>query len=402
MRAFAAMTSEIGDTDYLCDDLAKQIDANVKFGSRSIGILLCDSTVDYQTVVKSLYGRYSFDIYGCTALAFMHADMPEEPSVSFLVVTGDDDLSCSIALSDPLTTDNYADVIAATYKRALEQLNEDPKLLLTLQPYSTNLTPDNTTDILDRLSNHCPEYGAISSCDLESNISCVFFNGKAYHDRLLLVLLGGKIRPVFAAATAEVSIPPVKAVITEAEENVVRRVGEYTFLEFMKQNGLFSSPTEVLSSCIATYASSPIITFSRNTFDSQPKLRHIVHIDYETGAVAFTGRMSEGHAIAICVLTSDQVRKSAQTCFIDLQQKMQKNVDDGYTYSLLLATSCGSRYLVLSGDTTIESSFIKNSELLNPLAACGFYAMGEICPIGCADGIALNRSLHSSLTLMAL
>ncbi len=402
MQVFTARSCETFDIEYLCDELQEQVAANVTFGSRTMGIVVCDSTIDYKAVMKRLSEIYSFDIYGATALAFIRIQTEEDISVSFMVITGDEELVGAMALSEPLTQENKIQAMQDTYSLALERMmGEEPKMVITLQPFSPEITPDDLVLALDEFSGHCPIYGAVSSNDLEANISGVFVNGEFFPDRLLLNMLGGGIQPRFAVAHAEFGDPLSRVLITESRGNVIYKVGEDSFLQFMKKNGLVTEPSHVLESFIATYTSSPVLVYEKGS--SQYKIRNIIHIDYETGAVTFTGDMPEGMEVGIAVLRREHVMESSRRCFTEFIKKIEANTSENYRYSTLFSTACGGRYLLMSGDTSTEGSYITNSPELRDMAACGFYAMGEICPVSIDEnGKAVNQAHHSSITLMAI
>ncbi len=403
MQIFTARTCETFDMEYLCEDLGKQIAENVQFGSRTMGIAICDSTIDYPAVMKKLSEMYDFDIYGATALAFIGIHSVEDISVSFMIITGDEELVGSMALSEPWTPENVDKVVRDAYNLGRERLGEDPKMLITLQPFSTEITSDITTRILDDASGHCPIYGAVSSADLSSNISGIFVNGEFYTDRILINMLGGGIQPRFAVAQVKLPTAHKRVVITKASGNVVYNVGEDTFLRFMEKNGLVVEPSYVLESFIATYTSSPVIIYCKENGEEVEKIRNIIHIDYETGAVGFTGEMPEGCELTIAVLRREDVVASSKACFEDMIAKIEQNTSDQYRYSTLFASSCGGRYLIMTGDTSMEGDYITNNPALRDLASCGFYAMGEICPLSVDEnGKADNRAYHSSIVLMAL
>ncbi|WRS26149.1 hypothetical protein U6B65_07225 [Oscillospiraceae bacterium MB08-C2-2] len=122
MQVFTARSSETYDMAFLCTNLDKQIQENVTFGINSLGILICDSTIDYKEVVALLSQKYTFKIYGCTALAFIHVGKAEDISTSFMVITGDEDLVVSTALTQPLNAQNSEDAVCAAYEKAREQL----------------------------------------------------------------------------------------------------------------------------------------------------------------------------------------------------------------------------------------------------------------------------------------
>lgn len=401
MQVFTARSCETYDIDYLCEELGRQIEENVTFGERTIGIAICDSTIDYRAVMKKLSQTYSFDIYGATALAFIRIMTEEDISVSFMVITGDEELVGSMALSEPLTPENRDLAIRETYNLARERLGEEPKMIISLQPFSLDVTPDDVVRVLDEVSGKCPIYGAVSSADLQSNVSGVFVNGVFYGDRLLINMLGGGIRPLFAVGRARLVVPHKRATIAESKGNVVRRVGEETFLAFMERNGLIIEPSYVLESFIASYTSSPVLVFDQN-HPSGGRVLNIIHIDYDTGSVTLTGAAPRGSEVAICVLKREDVVASSIACFEEMVRKIEENTTEAYRYSTLFSTSCGGRYLLMSGDTSVEGDFITNSPAMKTLASCGFYAMGEICPTAVEDGVAENEAHHSSIALMAL
>lgn len=403
MQVVTARTCETFDIEHLCQDLQVQIAEHAHFGSRTIGIAICDSTLDYCAVMKRLSEIYSFDIYGTTALAFIGIQSNEEISVSFTVMTGDEELVSAIVLSEPWTMENKERVIRDAYVRGREQLGEAPTLLMILQPFSTEITADTTTRILDEASNHCPIYGAVSSADLSTPVSGIFVNGEFYPDRILIHMLGGEIRPQFAIAQVKLPASEKRVVITQARGNMVYRVGEDTFLQFMAKNGLIIEPSHVLDSFIASYTHSPVIVYGVENGRAVEWVRHIVDIDYENDAVVFSGEMPEGREAAIAVISREDVIRSTRECLAEMIAKTEVNAADRNSYNALFVTSCGSRYLIMTADASVEGNYITSHPAMCGLAMCGFYAMGEICPTAVDEhGKADNHAHHSSIALMAL
>ena len=401
MRSFTAISCEMNDIDIICTELTESLKKNLELGEHTIGIAICDSAVDYPQVIAQLSKLCAFEIIGCTPLGFVHPAEEADISVSLTVFTGDDDFVCSAALTQPITMGNKEQVIAQAYRKAREALEGEPKLMLTMQTYSAEITPDLTTDILDRESNHCPQYGAISFSDWDTGISEIFIGGKAYENRLVILLLGGKLRPVFASEIAQIKQLQARAVITEAQNNTVYKVGEHTMLDLMKKNGLTATAEEVVNNCAMTYTANPVLTYPKGKPEER-ELRNVLDVDFETGAVTFTGSMTKGHELVICALTMDAIRRSSMECFENLTARILENQKDGYAYSTLFAIVCGGRYLVMAGDPGTDVTGIRQNAVLHELTLCGFYAMGEICPDIPADGTVLNRALHSSITLLAL
>ncbi|WRS26150.1 FIST C-terminal domain-containing protein [Oscillospiraceae bacterium MB08-C2-2] len=270
-------------------------------------------------------------------------------------------------------------------------------------PFSSQITSEDITQTVDRISAGCPIYGAVASNDLATPVSGVFANGEIHHDRLLLVLLAGHLRPLFSTAQAQLALPLNRAVVTHSEGNVVYRVGEYTFLEFMAKNGLVTEASHMLESSLASYASSPVLTYEKGAHRSQWVIRHIVNVDYATGAVTFTGKMPQGFEIAISVLRREDVIATNKACFEEMANKIAQNNTDKYQYSTLFVAACGGRYLIMSGDTSAEGACIASSPILSRLSACGFYAMGEISPRQTGEGPEMkNCAFNSAITLMAV
>lgn len=401
MQTFTAVSYEMSNMPRLCLDLTRQVAQNVTFGSRTVGIIMCDSNIDYRAVIKELSATYPFDIVGGTALGFIKRNEEEDISASFMIITGDEELITSFALSPPITLENKAEAIHQTYDEAAAKLGQPPALIITMMPFLPALTMEDVVTGLEMRAGQVPIYGAVASSDYETNLSGTFVNGQCYTDRVLVQLLGGGIQPLFAAETVPIDPYLKTGRVTRAEGNLIHQVDGLPFVDFMRKHGLKVKSSGEIENPIAIYSSSPVIIKNSSTQQTY-RLAAICDLHYDTGSAVLGAKVAEGDEVAIHILRKADVLAAAKTCVNRLMAKIEvAEAQSPYRYSTMFCTSCGGRFMVLLGDTSLEGDYTKTHPVARPLAICGFYAMGEICPVE-EEGRLVNMAHNFSMTLMAL
>ena len=71
MRPFTVISCERNDTDIICTEWTGSPAKGLVLGTRSVGIAICDSSVDYSQVLSKFSKLCSFEIIGCTPLGFV-------------------------------------------------------------------------------------------------------------------------------------------------------------------------------------------------------------------------------------------------------------------------------------------------------------------------------------------
>jgi hypothetical protein len=234
----------------------------------------------------------------------------------------------------------------------------------------------------------------VASDDYDYERARVFLSGKEYKDAMVLISLWGNARPVFAIRHVTSRFAERIRRITDAEDNIVRKVGDETFIEYLQSFGL---KTDVDDPLLA-FTSFPMMLRQGND-DETPIMRHISGLDQTSGAGIFFGDVPVGAQANICLINKADI---AAAC----RESMQVLLDAGkaqpdYAYSTILCISCCGRSMILGPDAAVEGSIL--AEMLpENLTLTGAYCLGEICPTRYLDGRATNRFHNCSITFYML
>jgi small ligand-binding sensory domain FIST len=162
-------------------------------------------------------------------------------------------------------------------------------------------------------------------------------------------------------------------VITKGQDNLISEVGGQTPLEYLRalleqvppgdkdlmQRGL------LIGLAITEYRDE----FRRGDF----LIRNLIGLDPRTGALAVTDRIRRGQTIQF------QVR-DARTAGEDLRHLLEAATADGFKPAGGLTFSCNGRGTRLFPEPDHDARTIQ--ELVGPLALAGFFAAGELGPVG--------------------
>ncbi len=191
-----------------------------------------------------------------------------------------------------------------------------------------------------------------------------------------------------------------KGIITEAEGNLIQKVGNQTFKEFVAS--IVPVPDE--EQVIFHFQSTPFVMelpdYEKN---EQPVVRALVSINHATGAGGFLSKMPEGSVIYLNMFQRDDLSKSCNGALSSIIEKITENT--GYEYSVMFISTCNARHLLMGEAKNLESDIIsdKLSCLPPQCNAVGCYGFGEMCPTGeRSDGRAKNRFHNISFAVCAI
>ena len=191
-----------------------------------------------------------------------------------------------------------------------------------------------------------------------------------------------------------------KGVITKSEGNLIQRVDDKTFKEFVSSMVPFTDDELV----IYQFQSTPfIMELPDYEKDEQPVVRALCTMDHATGAGGFLSKMPEGSLIYLNMLQRDNLGESCNGALSNLIGRMGENKD--YAYSMIFISTCNARHLLMGDAKNLESDIITERLRAFPeeLNAVGFYGFGEMCPTGeRSDGTAKNRFHNISFALCAI
>jgi hypothetical protein len=402
-KSTTAVTYELDDIASGTDELARITKENLTFARNSFALMFCDSDEDHAKFVSELARKLGVPIVGYSATAMFCGGEGLCDTAAVLTTVTSDDVNFSIATSEPLTADNIAAQIVSTYDRAKASLAGEPKLVLAFPPYLLGIMLDIYPRELERVSGGLPIFGGLPAHDDVHGSTAVYCGDSAASDRLTLLLMSGNVRPVMTVKNSLGALANLKRTVTESKGSVVYKVGDESFVEFLRRFGLdvekLANPDEKTLS-FATYPLLIEKTGGENP-DGIPVVRTLHGVDLEKGSGTAIGEVPQGSVISVGILQPKDIEKSSSDSIEDLLEKMSAGEADGYKYSTVFAVSCVARYYVMGGRNTLEADVLRE-KLPKGLSMSGYYSFGEICPTSVRSGKASNAAHNESLVLLAL
>jgi hypothetical protein len=404
MKSAIATTFELDDARASAQELANTIGAQLELEEHSVGILLCDADADGAAISSELNRLLGIPVAGMTSLATFSTEGYHEGAIVLTVLTASD-ARFTLVASEPFD-DSYEDEMADAYRRALpadaagatsdatSDAAERPALIFAFCPTGEPFSGDKYANTLSALAHDAPVIGGVCSDDYDYERARVFLNGEEYTDSIVLVCLWGEARPTFSIRHVTSQFAERIRRVVEARDNIVYRVGDETFVEYLESFGLRTDVPDPLMA----FTSYPMM-LTQEDEDETPLMRHIAGLDQETGAGTFIADVPVGALANICLINRDDIKVSARESMESLLTKMAEQPD--YRYSTIFCISCCGRSVILGADSGAEGVILAE-HLPEGLVLTGAYCLGELCPTRYADGIAKNRFHNCSITFCAL
>lgn len=366
-----------------------------------LGMLICAAGIDYAGVLKKVSAEVDFPIVGGTTLAFPVTGRESNPVSASLALLPKGKIRAASAVSGVLDPDRAAEQMRALYEEARAALGGEPRLIV---PYIPLLPSENTAGLVSALfeiSEGVPVFGGLCTGDLISAPAYVFADGKALPDRMVLVLLGGEINPVFAVGNSITVMSEYAPEVTAAEANVIEKVDGVPFCDYLKSLGI--TPQDRISGvdAIVQYGPLPVLVrYKGQPDDGVPEVRCVHYTDVQKGTAGFSAAIPVGARVTMGILRPDDVARSAEDCLSRLMDAVGAGQAVGYTYSVLFCVSCVGRYFVYVGAENQERRILDRVRQMG-LAVSDFYGLCEIGPTLDKSGRTINRSHSASIAMCA-
>jgi small ligand-binding sensory domain FIST len=213
--------------------------------------------------------------------------------------------------------------------------------------------------------------GGMASSPMGAGTPSIILNGEVKEQGAVAVLIrGAKFRTVVSQGCRPVGRP---LIVTKVEDNVIAEVGGQTPLEYLR--GLLAevSPEDralmqrglLLGLATTEYRDE----FRRGDF----VIRNLIGLDPRTGALAVTDRVRRGQTVQF------QVRDAA-SADADLRELLQGASAEGFHPTGGLVFSCNGRGSRMFPEPDHDAKAIQAAA--GPLALAGFFAAGELGPVG--------------------
>lgn len=397
MKSAVAVTYELDDAPEAARQLADAISGQLKFAKNSIGILFCDADMDCATVSGELKKLLGIEIAGMTTLATLSRDGYHHSAAVLKVMTADDCVF-GTSVSQSLSDGDYAQKIIDAYRESIpagSSPDYKPGLLFALCPSGIPFSADKYPEILSKEIGNAPIIGGIASDNYEYVSARVFLSGQEYRDAIVIVNISGNVKPLFSIRHTTSRFAERIRQVTDATDNIVRKVGDETFVEYLKGFGLETNVPDVL----LAFNPYPMMLTREGGDNEVPLMRHITGLDLETGSGSCVGDVPVGTMANICLLNKNDLITSCRESIDALLEMADKQKD--YEYSTIFCISCCGRALLLGADSNAEGDVLAE-RVPEGLTLTGAYCFGELCPSHYENGKATNKFHNCSITFCML
>lgn len=234
-----------------------------------------------------------------------------------------------------------------------------------------------------------PIVGGMASGGYQPGSNTLVVGSRSYDSGAVGFLIGGaaRIRPVVSQGCRPIGRPMV---ITKSEENVIVELGGRPALERLREvyGELDPADRELVRSSlhVGRVASEYQDHYQRGDF----LVRNVVGADPDSGVIAVGDLVRTGQTIQFHV-------RDAKSAHDDLAVLLARERDRGAAPAGALVFSCNGRGTRLFTEPSHDARCLQDT--IGPLPAAGFFAQGEIGPIGrrnCLHGFTASIALFEA------
>lgn len=390
MLAIKNITREHEDADLMMRELLSGIDPD----SCVIGFLSCMAVSNHSDLVARLQKAVPFPVVGGTTLCSPFAEATADIAATLVVLSGDD-FCCRAELSPVLNPETAAKSLKQLFDDCTRQLDGAPKLFLVIMPIFSLASAAFYLEEVFALAGSVPVFGGMVSDEMTCEDFAVFANGSGFKDRMVLVAIGGQIRPTLAFGRKLTFLSDYEPTVTKADGTAVYRVDDLSFCEYLAKLGFDDGKGVVIG-----YPLSVLMKGGQAAADGTPETGLLLSVDNRKGCGIFSRPVPEGVRISVGLLTHEDVADSVHRCMRTVARMMAVERGKGYRYSMAFCVSCLGRYYSMVGRENGESEVLRR-ELAAMLPVFGYYGFNEVCPTRDATGTYHNRAHVDSIVVCA-
>jgi small ligand-binding sensory domain FIST len=296
-------------------------------------------------------------------------EVEDRPGVSVWLAAWDDDVSVDAFHLDLEQTPDGPTLFG--WPDAMFEADLEKSLLVTFgDPY----TFPAVDLFLPTLNDDYPGLrvaGGMASSPTGAGTPSLILNGEVKEQGAVGALLrGAKFRTVVSQGCRPVGKPMV---VTKGQDNVIAELGGQTPLEYLRKLLEEVTPSEkelmqrglLIGVAITEYKDE----FKRGDF----LIRNLLGLDPRTGALALTDRVRRGQTVQFHV-------RDADTAGEDLKELLRSATASGMKPAGGLLFSCNGRGTRMFPGPDHDAKMVQGE--VGPLALAGFFAAGELGPIG--------------------
>lgn len=396
MKSINLFTSESDILEDGIAELKKQLEG-FGFLKNTVGLLFISPDCEQEELMGLLLENFVFPVIGCTSMVMLTEDGECHNSGLNMLVMSADDCQFHIMEIEDVLQENSMEELSGEYHAVMDSLlpGEEPGLLLCYCAVGTKGNGDDIILSLDAVSGGVPVYGGIASDSFTFEQYNVFSQGHLYKKGLVLLMVTGNIRPVYACEYSISKEGNFSEVVTRSYKNTVYELNHRKFLDVLEENGIHSEKEHV----DLEYVGTPFLSTVRQEDGTSVRVtRMLTRLDHEERTGDFLGGIPEGAVLGSAIVNKEDIRTSVEECFKNLLVRIK--AETGYEYTTFLITSCGGRYLWLNTDRDVEAKAYAG-RLPAGSSVCGMYSFGEFAPVE-KGGKQYNMFHNGTLTVLVL
>lgn len=375
-RMLNACTLEVDEAEVALRELLAQLRLEEQGCANTVGFITCSYDFIEAGTLEEICAGLPFDIVGCTTLTNAVNNEAGTMMLCLSVLTSDE-WHFSTVLSSPLDEERLEHTVRQAYNTAAAALPGKPGFVLAFAPMIRALGGEFILNALDTVAEGTPVFGTIA-CDMDVSQyenSFTFCNGQATRNCLALLLVSGEsLSPRFFVAVASKDrIQKQKAIITESEGCVLKKVNGVTAKEYLSSLGL------IIGGGIEGLSAMPFIV---NYNDGTPPVARAIYMLTNEDYAVCGGAMPKGATLSIGVLDPEDVLASARST-------TESIMGEEGAHGIILFP-CLGRNLVLGTNNLAEVEKVQQA-VGDTLPYHLAYSGGEICPVYNEEGTPRNR-----------
>lgn len=364
MRLRSFHSDEIDATEAINEIISAFGDANET--APSAIVLMCSHEYDHGAIVSKLSSRFpGIPLVGCTSSA----------EVSNSVHFSDNSVMVSFLFSErtkmkALLLRNLSQGIEASVDRALNDLDLTNVKLSWIFSESLTCSADDLVTLLQKRLGAIPLIGGIASDDWKFKQTYQFFGNEVISDSAALLLFEN---PDLAVSfSVETGWKPLgkSVTVTSSTNNIVREIDGKKAVSFYKS---------VMGDHATPSGENPLAIKTDEAFYLRAPLLY-----NEDDSITFAGNVPQGSEVNISNTNTDAIITAARNSTERALAVLENKAD------IMFFVSCAARKKLLGSKVLQE---IENVLEVLPASTpfFGFYAYGEICPLGAGKGAAFHN-----------
>ena len=380
IRILTAYTHEVDEVDIAVAELLEQLDLGNHLLGNTVGILAFHPEFLDSGMVEAVSKALPFPTVGYTT-----------PNVAVKKAFGDILFAMAVLTSDDVVfragssvpvVDDPTGPARELHARIAPSSMGRPALLLAFAPFMENVGGDDFVAAIDAASGGVPLFGTLAFTprqDFSGAEICA--NGVRSANTLALVALFGEVDPRFYISDLpEGEEIHQKALITQAEKNLIQRIDGVLPIDYLESIGLAEN-----GSILTGIASFPLVL----TLDDGSRIMRTAYKANEAGYLVLAGSAPEGGEIGFADASADFVVRT-------MEKATARILAEAKTGNALIF-SCASRKWTLG---TVPEKEVKGVvEMIGGSLSYQFACSGgEICPVKNREGQWINRFHNFSMT----